>query len=239
MLVMRPFILVHGSFSGGWVWRFLAPLLRAAGHEVHAPTLTGLGANSHLSQMTRISLGTHIQDVTNTLYYEDLSDVVLVGHSYAGMIITGVAAKSPKRLAHLVYFDAYLPREGESERDLWPADQLAKYRADIAAGIGFREPLAPSFLGITDPKMAEWVRERLTPHPLSTYEDPPPSGTTEGASIPRTYIHCILGPIALWMQPFADRSRRSGWNVYTLAAGHCAQLTHPKELAEILLKAAE
>jgi pimeloyl-ACP methyl ester carboxylesterase len=233
---MRPFVLVHGSFCGGWVWRFIAPLLRAAGHEVYTPTLTGLGANSHLSQVTRISLATHIEDVTNTLFYEDLSDVVLVGHSYAGMIITGVAAKEPKRLAHLVYFDAYLPREGESERDIWPADQLAKYRTDIAAGIRFREPLTPSFLSITDPKMAEWVGERLTPHPLSTYEDPPPSGTTESASIPRTYIHCTLGPIAQWMEPFANRSRKFGWHVYTLTAGHAAQLTHPNELAEILLK---
>jgi pimeloyl-ACP methyl ester carboxylesterase len=114
-----------------------------------------LGANSRLSRVTRISLANHIEDVANTLFYEDLSDVVLVGHSYADIIITGVAAKEPKRLAHLVYFDAYLPRDGENERGFCHADQLAKYRADIAADIRFREPLTPSFLGIDDLKMAE------------------------------------------------------------------------------------
>ena len=233
---MRPFLLVHGSFSGGWNWKFLAPLLRAAGHDVYTPTLTGLGANTHMVQATRISLATHIDDVANTLFYEDLSDVVLVGHSYAGMIITGVAVKAPKRLAHLVYFDAYLPREGESERDLWPPDQLAKYHEDVAAGRWFREPLSPAFLGITDPALAQWVQERLTPHPLSTYEDPPPAGTSESAAIPGTYIHCTRGPIAQWTAAFANRARELGWTGYTLDAGHDAQFTHPKELAELLLK---
>lgn len=100
---MRNFVLVHGTGHGGWCWRFVAPLLRAAGHEVYAPTLTGLGASSHLvHELNRISLATHIQDVSNTLFYEDVSSVVLVGHSYAGMVITGVVAKAPQRLAHVV-----------------------------------------------------------------------------------------------------------------------------------------
>ena len=107
------FVLVHGTGHGGWCWRFIVPLLRAAGHDVYTPTLTGLGASSHLlyELNNRISLDTHFKDVTNTLFYEDLSDVVLVGHSYGGMVITGVAAKEPRRLAQLVYFDAYLPLE--------------------------------------------------------------------------------------------------------------------------------
>jgi pimeloyl-ACP methyl ester carboxylesterase len=134
------FVLVHGTGHGGWCWRFIAPLLRAAGHDVYAPTLTGLGASSHLLHElnNRISLYTHVKDVTNMLFYEDLSEVVLVGHSYGGMVITGVAAKEPQRLAQLVYLDAYLPLEGENEIALWPADQKEKYSTDLASGIRIR-----------------------------------------------------------------------------------------------------
>ena len=140
------------------------PLLRAAGHDVYTPTLTGLGASSifFLYELNRISLDTHVKDVSNMLFYDDLSDVVLVGHSYGGMVITGVAAKEPQRLTHLVYLDAYLPLEGENEIALWPPNQKEKYYSDVDSGIKFRPPLASSMLGITDPKMCEWVQERLT-----------------------------------------------------------------------------
>ena len=120
-MTAATFVLVHGTGHGGWCWRYIAPILRAVGHDVYTPTLTGLGASSHLMhQLDRISLDTHVKDITNMLFYEDLSDVILVGHSYGGMVITGVAAKEPQRLAHLVYLDAYLPMEGENEIALWP-----------------------------------------------------------------------------------------------------------------------
>ncbi|HEV3432418.1 MAG TPA: alpha/beta fold hydrolase [Nitrososphaera sp.] len=236
---MAAFVLVHGTGGGGWYWQFLVPLLRAAGYDVYTPTLTGLGSSSHLlHELNRISLDTHVKDVANLLFYEDLSEVVLVGHSYGGMVITGVAAKEPHRLAQLVYFDAYLPLEGENEIVLWPDDQKEKYRADLASGIKFRPPIASSMLEITDPKMSDWVQERLTPHPYSTYEDPPASGTPESASIPRTYIHCTLGPLSSWMEPFAARARKLGWSVYIMAEGHAVMITHPNKLAEILLQIA-
>ncbi len=236
---MVPFVLVHGTGHGGWCWRFIVPLLRSAGHDVYTPTLTGLGASSHLlHELDRISLDTHVKDVTNLLFYEDLSDVVLVGHSYGGMVITGVAATESHRLAQLVYLDAYMPLEGENEIALWPTDQKEKYRADLASGTRFRQPLASSMLGITDPKMSKWVQERLTPHPYSTYEDPPASGTPESASITRTYIHCTLGPFSSWMEPFAARARELEWNVHTMTTGHDTMITHPNKLAEILLRIA-
>jgi pimeloyl-ACP methyl ester carboxylesterase len=236
---MAAFVLVHGTGHGGWCWRFVVPLLRAAGLDVYAPTLTGLGASSHLlHELDRISLDTHVKDVTNMLFFEDLSEVVLVGHSYGGMVITGVAAKEPHRVAQLVYLDAYLPLEGENEIPLWPPDQKEKYRSDLALGIRFRPPLAASMLGITDPKMSEWVQERLTPHPYGTYEDPPASGNSESVSIHRTYIHCTAGPLSSWMEPFAARARKLEWNVHTMAAGHDVMITHPKELVEILLRIA-
>ena len=236
---MAAFVLVHGTGGGGWYWQFLAPLLRAAGYDVYTPTLTGLGSSSHLlHELNRISLDTHVKDVANMLFYEDLSEVVLVGHSYGGMVITGVAAKESHRLAQLVYLDAYLPLESENEIVLWPDDQKERYRADLASGIKLRPPIASSMLGINDPKMSDWVQERLTPHPYSTYEDPPASSTPESASIPRTYIHCTMGPLSSWMEPFAARARKLGWNVHAMARGHMVMITHPKEVAEILLRIA-
>jgi pimeloyl-ACP methyl ester carboxylesterase len=236
---MAAFVLVHGTGHGGWCWRFIAPLLRANGHEVYTPTLTGLGASSHLlHELPRISLDTHVKDITNVLFYEDIEDVVLVGHSYGGMVITGVAAKESKRLTHLVYLDAYLPLEGENEIALWPSVQKESYFTDIASGVKFRSPLESSMLGITDPIISEWVQERLTPHPYSTYEDPPNASTSESASIPRSYIHCTLGPLSSWMEPFAARARKLQWNVYTMLTGHDVMITHPNELAEVLLRVA-
>src|SRR3972149_5119926 len=130
--IMATFVLVHGSFGGGWVWQKVTPLLRAGGHEVYTPRLTGVGDRSHLLNCG-VDLTTHITDVASLLFYEDLSDVVLVGHSYAGMVITGVAAKVPERLKLLVYLDAYVPDAGQSEVDLWPAEMRAAIQDDEAA----------------------------------------------------------------------------------------------------------
>jgi hypothetical protein len=123
--------------------------------------------------------------------------------------------------------------EGENEIALWPPNQKENYLADIASGATSRPPIPTSMLGITDPKMYQWVQERLTPHPYSTYEDPPPTPNdlAQSASIPRTYIHCTFGPLSSWMEPFAAK-------VYTMERGHDVMITHPNELAEILLKIA-
>ena len=153
---MPTFVLVHGTGHGGWCWQKVAPLLRAAGSEVYAPTLTGLGDRSHLLDCG-VDLTTHITDVASLLFYEDISDVVLVGHSYAGMVITGVAAIVPERLRLLVYLDAYVPDEGQSEFDLWPSEMRAEIQADEAAGRGLRPPPTPALMGITDPELADWV----------------------------------------------------------------------------------
>src|SRR5215211_1043953 len=118
---MATFVLVAGAWHGGWCWRKVTPLLRAAGHEVFAPTLTGLGERSHLAHPD-VGLTTHIQDIVNLLEYEDLNDVVLVGHSYSGMVITGVAEQVPGRLAHLVYLDAFVPENGQALVDLLPPE---------------------------------------------------------------------------------------------------------------------
>lgn len=234
---MATFVLVHGSFGGGWVWQKVTPLLRAAGHDIYTPRLTGLSDRSHLLDCG-VDLTTHITDVVGLLSYEGISDVVLVGHSYAGMVITGVAAKAPERLKRLVYLDAYVPEDGQSEVDLWPAAWQDALQPDEAAGSGLREPLPPATLGITDPEMADWMEARMTPHPLATYTEPVPAGSAESAALPRAFVHCTEGPITHVFAPFADKARTGGWNVHELATGHMAMLTAPHEVTELLLELA-
>lgn len=236
---MNPFVLVHGSYGGGWIWQKVAPLLRAGGHEVYAPTLTGLSDRSHLLDCG-VDLTTHITDIVNLLSYEDLSDVILVGSSYGGMVITGVAAKAPERLKRLVYLDGYVPDDGQSEVDLWPPEMRDAIQNDEAAARGLRQPPPPEFFGITDPEMADWIKARWTPHPLATYTQPVPSGTARGAALPRVYIHCTGGPIASTslFAHFAAKAKANGWQVREMAIGHVAMLTEPRELAELLLELA-
>jgi pimeloyl-ACP methyl ester carboxylesterase len=183
-------------------------------------------------------LTTHITDISNLLTYEDLSDVVLVGHSYSGMVITGVATKAAERLRLMVYLDAYLPDDGQSELDLWPEEMRASILADAAAGQGLRPPPSASFLGLTDPKMAAWVSARLTPQPLATYTEPAPAGDTRSAALPRVFIHCTGGPTKSLFGTFAAKARAKGWDVREIPTGHDVMLTTPLELADMLLEIA-
>ena len=137
---MSSYVLVHGAWGGGWYWKKLLPLLHAQGHEVYAATLTGLGERVHLAN-PEIGLGTHVHDVVNLLAYEDLSDVILVGHSYGGMVITGVADCVPERIAHLAYLDAFVPEQGQSLVDLIPAERRAHVHEQAEVeGDGWRVP---------------------------------------------------------------------------------------------------
>ncbi len=210
----------------------------AASSEVYAQTLTGVGDRSHLLACG-VDLTTHIRDVTNLFFYEDLSDVVLVGHSYAGMVITGVAAVAPERLRQLIYLDAYLPDEGESEVELWPAEMRAEIEADAEASRGLRPPPLPELMGITDPAMASWARERITPHPMTNYTEPVPRGGPGSATLPRAYISCTEGPLTNVFGRFADKARSSGWVVREIATGHGAMLIDPDAVAKLLLELAD
>jgi pimeloyl-ACP methyl ester carboxylesterase len=231
---MATFVLVHGSWHGGWCWQRLAPILRAAGHGVLTPTLTGMGERAHAAPAD-IRLGTHVEDVLRTMAYEDARDVVLVGHSYAGMVITGVAARDASRLRGIVYLDAYLPDPGQSEQDLWPADFAASVQADLAAGRKHRTMPAPSFFGL-DGADAAWAAARLTPQPLAVYLEP--ASQQPLPPIPARFIHCTRGPIAHVFGAFAARARARGWPVDELPTGHDCMLTMPQELAKLLLRAA-
>ncbi len=236
---MTTFVLVHGAWHGGWCWRRVASPLRAAGHMVYTPTLTGLGERAHLLAPT-IDLETHIRDIVGVLAYEELTDVMLVGHSYAGAVITGVADRVPSRLASLVYLDAFVPRDGESLFDLHPPPMRDGMRArSDAEGEGWYLPPPPStgqvLFGITDPADIAWVRGKLGPQPRLPHEQPLRLANPAGAALPRTFIYCKDKAPG---DPFAAMARRAqegeGWGYHELPTGHDAMVTMPVELAALL-----
>jgi pimeloyl-ACP methyl ester carboxylesterase len=234
---MDPIVLVHGSNGGSWVWKRLAPLLRAAGHEVYAPTLTGLADRAHLLGCG-VDLTTHVADVASLLLFEDLSDVILVGNSYAGMVISGVAATAPERLRLVVYLDAYIPEDGQCAVDVWPPERRA-FAEDMQSQ-GVSQPPPPALFGVTDPELARWIEARMTPHPVGTYTQPVPPADVRSRALRRAFIHCTGNPPTTpdVFGPFAGAARAKGWEVHALPAGHVAMLTAPDELAELLLEIA-
>jgi pimeloyl-ACP methyl ester carboxylesterase len=238
---MATFVLVHGSMHGGWCWRRVTPLLRAGGHEVYTPTLTGLGERIHLAHPT-IDLTTHIQDVLGVLEYEDLHHVVLVGHSYGAMVITGVADRVPERIAHLVYLDGGMPADGQAVLDFFSPDARAARHARVEAqGEGWRLP-PPTDLavwGITAADDAAWVRARVAPQPFKTFTQPLRLTNPAGFSGPKTLIACVAAPPARWRAEMIERVRAEpGWRYWELATGHDAMITAPRDLADLLLEIA-
>jgi pimeloyl-ACP methyl ester carboxylesterase len=228
------FVLVHGGWHGGWCWRRVTPLLRAAGHEAWTPTLSGLADRAHLLT-PGIGLQIHIQDIASLLDYEELEGVVLIGHSYAGMVIAGVAAAVPERVGHLVYLDAFVPGAGDSLVSLLPPDRAAYYQEQAAThGDGWRVPPPPiAAWGVTDAADVAWLETRLTDHPLRSFTQPLPAAAPE---LPRTYVHCTEGPIVASFASFATRARSDpSWHYHELATGHDAMVTAPRPLAEVLL----
>lgn len=230
---MTTFVLVHGAWHGGWVWERTAPLLRAAGHTVFTPTLTGLSDRAHLLHPS-VGLSTHAQDVVALIEAYDLRDVVLVGHSYAGQVVTAVADRIPDRLAQRVYLDAFVGSDGEAAIDLLP-DTVAEHWRESAAGPGFGW-LVPvrslTVLGVTDQEDLDWLTSRLTPHPWLTYTEPLRL-TGAADRVPAAFVECTE-----WMRVFqaqAERAAALGWPVHHVATGHEAMVTAPKELADTLL----
>jgi pimeloyl-ACP methyl ester carboxylesterase len=227
------FVLVHGAWHGGWCWTRVASLLRAAGHDVFTPSLTGLGERVHLLS-PEIDLSTHIADVVNVLEYEDLHDVILVGHSYGGMVISGVAAEAPSRLGQLVYLDAFLPEDGKALLDYAPGDILDEMVR--TQGDGWR---LPSFMfaedfGITDSADAAWVNARLGDQPYKTFTQPLELATPAD-DLRRAYLLTTNDTFV----PHAERAKQAGFDyAELLSAGHDAMVTQPAALVEILLNLA-
>lgn len=230
---MTTFVLVHGAWHGGWCWDRVAPLLREAGHEVHAPTLTGLSERAHLLS-PQVGLETHVEDVVRVVDVLGLRDVVLVGHSYAGQVVTAVADRRPSAVGRRVYLDAFVGADGESARDLLPETVEHHWAQSAAeAGFGWLVPVRKlSVLGVTEAADDDWLTPKLTPHPWKTYTDPLHL-TGAGEAVPAAFVECVS-----WMRVFrgqADRARARGWPVHELDTGHEAMVTAPKALADVLI----
>jgi pimeloyl-ACP methyl ester carboxylesterase len=226
------FVLVHGAWHGGWCWNRLVPFLQAAGHSTLTTTLTGLGDRAHLISPS-IDLGTHITDVVSMLEMDDLNDVVLVGHSYGGMVICGAAERAWRRIKRLVYLDALVPRHGQSGFDLNSPQFREKLEEDARQnGDGYKITPLVDILGITDSDDLEWVRARLRPQPIGTFRQPV-NAPTFASRIPSTFILCKHFGFAAT----AEHCRRIGWPVLEIDCGHDAMVIRPRELSELLVSA--
>lgn len=233
---MSVFVLVHGAWHGGWCWDRVAPALRDAGHEVYTPTLTGLSERAHLLS-PQVGLDTHVEDVVRVLDVLQLKDVVLVGHSYAGQIVTAVADRRPGAVARRVHLDAFVGSDGESARELLPETVEHHWEESArTAGFGWLVPVRSlSVLGVTEQDDVDWLAPRLTPHPWKTYTDPLRL-TGAADAVPAAFVECVS-----WMRVFreqGERARRRGWPVRELETGHEAMVTAPKALADVLLELA-
>ncbi|HWH24737.1 MAG TPA: alpha/beta fold hydrolase [Candidatus Limnocylindria bacterium] len=230
---MATLMLVHGGWGGGWEWRQVAERLAARGHRVHRPTLTGLGERQHLGRPDT-DLQSHIADVIAVCDYEDLDRIVLVGQSYGGAVVTGVADAMPERIVQLVYLDAFVPVDGQSVMDLTPA-ALAERLRQLARdeGDGWRVPIwfTADDMGYP-PEVAEWYVPKLCPHPLATLEQ---RIRLTGAvdRLARTYVRCGREEQSIFT-PFAERARAEGWRYAEIPVGHDAHVIAPDEVVSLL-----
>lgn len=239
MVVPTTFVLVHGAFHGGWCWKRVARVLRGSGHEVYTPTLTGLGERKHLRNRD-VGLDTHVEDIVNLLDFEDLTDVTLVGHSYGGAVISGVASRSRERLAHLVYLDGNIPANGQSVFDTYHPD-LVKLLRELASAQGDGWLIPPASLtglmGVTGEEDQAWLERNLTPQPLLTLTQPAICPCLPSGYPPRTYVYCTNGPTAPYFRPYAEQAKAEGWHYRELPTGHDAMITMPGQVAELLVEA--
>lgn len=237
---MATYVLVHGGGHGGWCYQRVARRLRAAGHDVHAPSLTGLAERSHLLH-PGIDLDTHIHDIVQVLHYEDLHDVILVGHSYGGMVITGVADRAGDRIGKLVYLDAANPVNGQSLVDVaGPIIEVTRPMGEVVDGVELvllPAPEAGRFYGVTDPDTVAWMADRLSGHPWPCFEQKLDLQHEEALwAIPQYHIVCT-STLATRDPDLLDRARRAGrlWDIDT---GHDLMLTEPEAVTDVLLQVA-
>lgn len=234
------YVLAHGSWHGGWCWRAVADSLRKAGHQVFTPSFTGMGDRAHLLHKD-ITLDIFIDDLVQVILTEELDDVILVGHSFGGVPITGVAELIPERIRHLVYFDSVVLESGQTAFSNYPkADADARIAAAARATGGLAVPVLehiPPVWGLERGTAEyDWVERRLSPHPLASYTTPLVLNNPIGNSLPRSYVHCTAPS-----HPLLETSRQlvrslKGWNWIDIPAPHEAHITHPGLLVDILLK---
>ncbi len=231
------YVLVHGAFHGGWCWRRVADLLQAAGMRVFTPTMTGLGERAHL--LTRqVNLTTFISDVIGVIEAEELDDIVLVGHSFGGAVISGVADRIPSKIRDLVYLDAIVPQNGKSAISQLPPETAAlrlRSAEESSGGLSMALPTGAIFDLPPGPDR-DWVARRITPHPLASYTEPVVLNGPVGNGCALSYIRCTDPPYPA-VQPSYERIKTdAAWNLLEIATGHDAMVAAPQALTELLLK---
>ena len=228
------FVLVHGAFHGGWCWRSVAEGLRRLGHEVHTPTQTGLGDRSHLMS-AEITMDTFVRDIQLTIEMEELTEVILVGHSFGSRSICGVADIIPERIKHLVFIDGGLPLYGRSRLDAMTAQDRAQRvaRANANGGISVLPP-DPSAFGVSDPGVARWLKKHLTPQPFGVDTSALKLINPIANGIPATYLRCTLPKFPGVEESAAFARKQQGWKYIEIEAPHNVIVTHPERTVEIL-----
>lgn len=234
---MATFVLIHGAWHGGWCWRRVAGRLRAAGHEVYTPTLTGLGERAHLARAD-LTLSDHITDVVAVLEMEELQDVQLVGHSYGGAVITGVAERAADRISRLVYLDAFVVEDGKAVLDYTGPSFADVLQEAVGRGPGSAErPIpAPDFYGVSEPDDVAWLNRHLVPHPMKTAEEKIRLPGNKAAALSRTFIYCdepAMGPFDQFAERLGDDP---DWSYHVLHTGHDAMVSDPEGVTAILLR---
>jgi len=230
------FLLIHGAWHGGWVWNEISDILRYQRYSVSTPTLTGLGEKKHLLS-SKITIETFIEDVVNHIIFENLNNIILVGHSFAGSVISGVADKLKDRIQKLIYFDAMILIDGQKPFDITPKETVEQ-RIELAKKFGnnisIPAPSADAF-GVFDIKKSLLLEEKLTPHPLSAFQSKLILKNEVGNGIPLSYIFCTK-PVYKSLESSREVVRKMKWPIFELNAGHDAMLTHPKETLNLLMK---
>lgn len=230
----KTYVLVHGAWHGGWCWSKVASILRGRGHTVVTPTQTGLGERAHLLTKS-IDLDLFVTDIANVIKYEDLNDVVLVGHSFGGNAISGVADTIRDRIRQLIYLDAVILENGQSVFGQLPKDVVearTKAAQDTSGGLSIPAP-PPAAFGIADAAQAQFVQSRFTPHPFNTFVSPLKLANKVGNGLPVTYIACT-DPIYKPLEASRNWVKAAGWKVMEIKSGHDAMVIAPDRLSDLL-----
>jgi pimeloyl-ACP methyl ester carboxylesterase len=230
---MATFVLVHGAWHGSWCWKRVRKALQSRGHDVFTPTLTGVGERSHLLSSS-VNLETHIDDVVNLIQWEELSDVVLCGHSYGGCVVSGVADRVSERIRALVYLDAFVLQNGQSLHDtLTPAHRNSQLEA-AARGEGWKVPPIPAEFFNVNAADRDWVNRQCTVQSLGTFQQPIRLTGKVGGIGDVTFI-LATGFDDSPFGPFYEEAKVRGWKALTIRCGHDVMLDRPDELIRILL----
>jgi len=232
---LATIVLAHGAWSSAWAWKKMRPLMAAAGHAFFTPSYTGLGERAHLASPSN-DLETHIADVLGVITCEDLRDVVLIGHSYGGMVATAVADRARGRLAKLIYLDAFVPGNGQALLDFEPDEQRRRMLDSVASGDGWRvtpNPIPPD----TSAADVEWITKFRLPQSVKCFQQP--IRLKAELTLPRAYIHCTRYADKKPFAQFAERyDNAAGWNLCELDASHSPNITAPAALMALLQRIA-